>query len=95
LATPHSPLPAGKQTVPVKASAKRCVLHGQDAVGATPEFRTSIACCGCHSCDVKRELSEEYAAALEKAREKSEKTGKRMRRKKFLFGTQTVQQHRM
>jgi hypothetical protein len=79
-----APSGKGSETVPVKASAKRCVTkHGQDAVGATPEFRTSIACCGCHTRlhDVKRELSEEeYAAALEKAREKSEKTGKRMRR---------------
>jgi hypothetical protein len=88
-----APSGRGSETVPVKAAAKRCVTkHGKDAVGATPEFRTSIACSCCHTRlhEVQRLLSdEEYEAATEKAKERSEKTGRRMRlpnRKVFVRG---------
>ena len=75
-----APSGKGSETVPVKAAAKRCVTkHGKYKVGPTPEFRTSIACTGCFTRlhDVRRELSEEeYKQAEEKARKRSEKTGK-------------------
>jgi hypothetical protein len=78
-----APASKGSDSVPVKSASRRCVTkHGVENVASIPEFRTTIACCGCHRRlhDVKRRISEgEYEEALRKARIKSEETGKPLR----------------